>query len=518
MSLKGPDEIWFLMTENKNITIQKEEPDLYKRSIKGGYWVTVINVITQILGFAKSIIIFNFLFHNNLELIIVANLLMTILVSSTESGFQAALIQKRESIEEYLDTAWVIGILRGILLYTLVYFMAPLIVLVKVAPESSPLAIAVIRTIGIVFLIHAFGNVGIVKFNKELQFHKTFFLTIAGTLTDIVLSITLVLVYQSVWAYVAARLASAVVNLIMSYLLCSYRPRFHFIPKKAREMWKYGKWLFGGNIVGYLLSEGDDWFVWFFLGAEPLKLYRYAFRFSNMPVTHVTRTISQVSFPAYSKIQQDLPRLRNAYFKVLQVTAITSIPIAFLIFALGPDFIRLFLVEESHGMIPVVQILSFYGLLKSLGATRGPLFRAVGQPQTTWKLHCAGLILLCILIYPLTQIWGIIGTAVATSLMILFVNSIGIHKAKHILQCSIWDLRKPTYVPFVSSLFMYGIVAALRGIGDMQSFLSFASLLIISLFSYFFALWIMDSVCPSGIRAIIMEPFVKQKCILHRKN
>ena len=92
-------------------------------------------------------------------------------------------------------------------------------------------------------LIGGFQNIGTVYFQKELHFHKTFWLSMAGTLTDIVLSITLVLIYQSVWAYVVARLISVIVNLTMSYLLCSYRPRFHFIPQKARELWKFGKWI-----------------------------------------------------------------------------------------------------------------------------------------------------------------------------------------------------------------------------------------------------------------------------------
>ncbi len=311
---------------------QKEHPDLYKRSIKGGYWVFAIRLATQVLGFVKSIIVFNFLFNQNLELIIVANLLMAILTTSTESGFQAALIQKKEDIADYLDTAWVVGIVRGVLLFVLIYLVAPWFVSFRVAPEDMPLAVGVIRALGACFLIRAFQNIGIVYFRKELEFHKIFWLKMVGTITDIVLSIALVLIYKSVWAYVIARLAAAVVNLGMTYLFCPYRPRLRFVPEKARELWKFGKWLFGLKIIGYILNEGDDWFVWFYLGGGPLKLYRYAYRFANLPATHITSTISQVSFPAYSKIQHDLPRLREAYLKVLQMTALISVPTAFLIF------------------------------------------------------------------------------------------------------------------------------------------------------------------------------------------
>ena len=123
------------MTEIEK-TNQKEHPDLYKRSIKGGYWVFAIKAATQALGFVKSIIVFNFLFKANLELLIVANLLMAILTMSTESGFHAALIQKKEDITDYLDTAWVIDIVRGILLFALIYLIAPWFASFRVAPTS----------------------------------------------------------------------------------------------------------------------------------------------------------------------------------------------------------------------------------------------------------------------------------------------------------------------------------------------------------------------------------------------
>lgn len=499
------------MTETDNI-IQKEHPDLYKRSIKGGYWVFAIRFATQFLGFVKSIIIFNFLFSENLELIIVANLLIAVLNTFSQSGFRAALIQKKENIEEYLDTAWVIDILRGLFLFALIFFIAPFFASFRVVPEDIPLAISVIRAMGLCVLIGAFQNIGIVYFQKEMQFHKTFWLTMAGSITDIVLSITLVLVFKSVWGYVIARLITAVVNLTMTYLLCSYRPKFHFVPEKARELWQFGKWLFGFNIIGYLLNEGDDWFVWFYLGSGPLKLYRFAFQFSQMPDSHISSSIAQVSFPAYSKIQDDLPRLRQAYLKVLQITSLVSIPAAFLILTLSPDFVRLFLLEESHAMIPVIQILSLRSLMGSIGSTRGSLFRARGETKIIWKLHCIRLLILTVIIYPFTRNWGIIGTTIAMVTTSLFVNTIAIHKAKKALKCSVWDLRRPTFIPFVSSILMSLVFFLIRySFIKTISCLSFSLLLIISISSYFCFLWILDVIYPNGIQAIIREQFKSLK-------
>lgn len=59
-----------------------------------------------------------------------------------------------------------------------------------------------------------------------------------------------------------------------------------------------------------------------------LGFHLMAYRISNMPATEITHVISEVTFPAYSKLQDNLPSLRQAYLKVLQLTTFISIPLA----------------------------------------------------------------------------------------------------------------------------------------------------------------------------------------------
>ena len=484
---------------------QKEIPDLYKRSIKGGFWVFALQFSTQVMQLVKSIIVFNFLFNENLELIIVANMLMAVLKTFSESGFHAALIQKKENIESYLDTAWVIGILRGIILFTAMFFLAPLLVSFRVEPEKTELAIRVIRVLGLTFLISAFQNIGTVYFKKEMQFHKTFWLKMAAAITDITLSITLVLIYRSVWGYVIARLASTSVAFVLGYLLCPYRPKFHFIPEKAKKLWTFGRWVLGANIIGYLLDEGDDWFVWFFFPSPtPFKLYRYAYNFSNLPETHLNNIIDQISFPAYSKIQHDLPRLREAYKKILQATATVSIPVAFLIFSLGPDFIQLFLIEKSHDMIPIVQILALLGLIQSLGP--GALFRSTGNPHFMLYSQGTRLLLLTIIIYPFTYYWGIIGTAFSVVTVRVLVFPVIFFISCKVVQCRAWTLAKPLCFSFLAAIIMTATIMFLKIVViNSVTIPLFFILACTAAIVYLSTLFILDTLFHLGYRDILSE-------------
>jgi O-antigen/teichoic acid export membrane protein len=490
----------------------KEHPDLYRRSIKGGYWLFGLQVTTQFFDVIKSIIVFNFLFSENLELILVANLLMAILTASTESGFHAALVQKKENIEDYLDTAWVIGILRGGLLYLAIYFAAPLFASFRVEPEDVTLAISVIRAMGLCFLIRAFQNIGVVYFQKELQFDKSFWLTMAGTIADIVFSICFLLIYRSVWAVVAARLLSAVINLIMGYVLCSYRPKVHFVPQKARELWKFGKWLFVGNIIRYLLCEGDDWFVWFYLGPQPFTLYRYAYRFTNIPSSHISSTISRISFPAYSKIQHDIPRLREAFLKVFQITAVTAIPVAFLIFMLGSDFVRLFLVKESHAMIPLIKILAVAGLMASLEAAMNPLFRALGKPHKLAFFHSLRLVTLAIIIYPFGKLYSVQGVAFSTVLARIVILPYIVLCFSRLLRSFRWEMFKPLLFPTLSSCLMGATLFFSKRDGILdEGKISFFVAVLLGIVVYMSTLLIFDLFFKCGMLQILREQWSFKK-------
>jgi len=70
----------------------------------------------NLLGFGKTLIIANFFFLEDLGIISIV-LMMEVLSTFTETGFDAALVQKKENIHSYLNTAWTAGLINGIILF-----------------------------------------------------------------------------------------------------------------------------------------------------------------------------------------------------------------------------------------------------------------------------------------------------------------------------------------------------------------------------------------------------------------
>jgi O-antigen/teichoic acid export membrane protein len=484
----------------------KDHPDLYRKSIKGGYWVIFLRLTMIVLSFGKTFVIANFFNLENLGIISIALMMMEVLSTFTQTGFDSALIQKKGDIKDYLNTAWTAGLIKGVTLFLILYYAAPLLASIRVPEDKVSLTISILRVMSVCFLIRGIQNIGIIYFPKELDFRKVFTMTFASSMTDILLSLTFIYFFRSIWGVIAARMIAETIYCAGSYLLSAYRPRIHFEPAKARELWRFGKWIYGQSILGYLLEWGDNFFVWFYLGLPQLALYKYAYNFSTMPAAHIAQVVSTVSFPAYSKIQDDIPRLREAYLKIFKLTCFLAIPISFQILILGPDFVRLFLKEDLHPMTLAFQILALKGLLQTTGVTRGPLLTGMGRPNVNWHLQWIRLAILAVTIYPLTKMWGIVGTAVSTVLVSLLIKPFGFSIVHKMLKCAFWEHISPSIIPIFASCMMCLAIIGLKYLGAGAGYIMFFVQVVAGLLIYLLSLSIIDYYAKSGILKLAGEP------------
>ena len=434
---------------------------LSQRVVKGGAWVFALRIVSRGLGLVRLVILARILAPADFGLMGIALLAMATLDTFSQTGFNAALIQKKEDVESYLNSAWTITIIRGVVLFVVLYFSAPYVATFFKSPEAE----SIIRVIGFSILFQAFTNIGTIYFQKELEFNKQFTYQLSGTLADFIVSVSAALILRSVWALVLGLLAGNFVRFVASYLIHPYRPHLSSDLGKAKELFGFGKWVLGSSILIFLLTQGDDIFVGKLLGVTALGFYQLAYRISNMPATEITHVISQVTFPAYSKLQDDISRLKEAFLKVLQVTALLSFPIAGLIFILSSDFTKIFLGEKWMPMVPAMKALCIFGATRSINAALGPFFLGIGKPNILTKTSAIQLIVMIISIYPLTIKYGILGTSLAIIIPNFLVCIYLSKKIKDTLNFKFLHYFKHIFIPITGTISMVILLNAIQLLG-----------------------------------------------------
>jgi lipopolysaccharide exporter len=431
---------------------------LARKVLQGGFWVIAIRLAGGAFSFVRLMILARLLAPSDFGLLGLALLALSIFSTASLLGFQAALIQKKENVDQYLNTAWTIEMLRSFLLFLLVFLAAPLIASFFKNPEAARL----IRVLVFVFILRGASNIGTIHFSKQLEFHKQFYYSFFSSLIDMTVAIVCAFLLRNAWALVFGVLAGSTSSLVLSYVLCPYRPRWEMNLKKARELFSFGRWVWGSTTLAFLTTNGDDILVGRMLGTVALGFYQMAYRLSNTPATEITQVISQVTFPAYSKFQDNLPRVRESYLRVLGHTAFLACPLAALIFVLAEDFTRVFLGPKWLPVVLPAQVLVAAGLMRALVATAGPVFYAMGKPNTDTRWQMARLMALAVFIYPCTLRWGLAGASVAVLISTLVIT-LGLGgEIIRIIEYRFSSLMKTVLFPFLNGLMVAGVVQACK--------------------------------------------------------
>jgi PST family polysaccharide transporter/lipopolysaccharide exporter len=428
-----------------------------EQTVKSGAWLGAMNVASRALQIVMVIVLANLLSPKDFGLLGIGLLVLSGLENFSDLGLNSAVIQqKEENVDRYLDTMWTLQLARGAVLATVIVLIAPIVASVF----NEPRATDIVRLIALSPIFMALRNPGIVYFKKDLDFHLEFLYQMSGSVTRFAVSLAWALLSPTVWALVAGLVASEFVKTVFSYAGHGYRPWLSLDRERAGELINYGKWITGNSILYFLNSEGDDAIVGWLLSATALGFYQTAFRLSNAPATEVTQVISNVMFPAFSTLQDDLGALRDAYYRMLQVTMFVSFPMAFGIAAVADVFVLTFLGQEWAQMITVMKILAGYALLRSIGKTMSPLWKAIGRPDYITKVSLLRVVIAAILIIPATNAYGINGAGLVILGTYLFPTfPIDVYLAVTSIEGSYTRFARELAYPLIGSGAMYALVA-----------------------------------------------------------
>lgn len=379
-----------------------------KDAIKGISWIAALRVSTRAITLVRIAILARLLTPSQFGVFGIASLILAFLEVLTETGINVFLIQEEKEVK-YFNSAWLVSIVRGIVLTLIIIFLTPLIISFFNAPE----AYTVLLLIALVPFVRGFINPAIITLQKELQFKKEFYFRLIIFLFDSSIVSLTAFVSRNPLSFVWGIMAGALLEVILSFIFIRPTPRINIEGEKIKKIIHRGKWVTLSGIFTYLAQEGDNLVVGKFLGTGSLGIYQNAYKLSTLPISEITDVISKVVFPVYTKIARDRRRLLSAFRKTLLINSFAVIILSMILFILAEPIILALLGNRWEAAIPVVRILSIYGALRAIFGSVSPLYLAVGKQEYVASMTFARVLGLVIAIIPLTLQYGLIGAGYA---------------------------------------------------------------------------------------------------------
>ncbi len=473
-----------------------EKGSLSQKAARSGVWVLSGRFVSRLLTLTRSVVLARLLSPEDFGLFAIALLGLNVLEAFSQTGFEAALIHQHEDeVERYLDTAWVVQLTRCTLLGALLAATAPAIAAFFKMPTATPL----LRLVALGLGLRGATNIGLVYLRRDLEFRKQTFLQLATSVADIAVSVTAAVLLRNAVALALGFVAAQLVQLVLSFLIHSYRPRFHFVWSRSRELARYGKWVFSTRLINFLVQTLDTAVIGRMLDAGPLGLYNMASRLSGMAATEVTHVVSQVTFPAFAKVRDDRERLRAGVFRTVGLISTVTLPIAGGLFVLAPQAVRVVLGTQWEPMIPAFQLLLISGAMRSLTANFGSLFLAAGHPEIQSKASVLNLLVLGVSLVPLVGRYGILG-AVYGRLLTLVTQLYTWPRFLRLAGVRFSELGRVLASPVTAAGLGVVVVRVLQRRASIGGLAELVVMALVGAVSYIAALWALDRVFSSGHR------------------
>jgi O-antigen/teichoic acid export membrane protein len=374
--------------------------DLGRRVVKGARWVLIVRLASIATLWIVSIALARLLDRSEYGLAGMANIFITLLIVFQDSGLHAALIHRRERIEEAIDAAVVYAAVSCACLALVCLTAAPLVGAFFRNHEVTSL----VRGLALVFVFRGVSQVPQAILQRDLQFGRYAAVMLTGSVIQGVSAISLAIAGAGAWSPLVGSMALEGWCAVLMWPLSGIRPR----PRRAsyrtlRELLAYGRNLVGANVSNMIYAYVDNAVIGRNLGPASLGAYSIGYQAGKQPTTTLALASTQLVFPAYAHLQDDPARLRRAYLRSLRFLAVVSMPIGCTLAAVSTTFIHVVYGSRWHEAAPVLAIMAVTGLVLSVTAPMGEVMKALNRPATLFRLSALEAVVAVVavlLLYP----------------------------------------------------------------------------------------------------------------------
>ena len=384
--------------------------------ISGVRWTLLSTVIITILQLLQLAILARFLSPSDFGLMALVMVIISFSQLFFDMGISDAIIHKQNISKTQLSTLYWLNVLLGFTIFLIIVVIAPFIANFYNEQELTNLIIL----LSLSFIIEPFGRQFIVLWQKEMRFSEIAKIEIVSKTVSLITSIYFAYKGYGVYALVYGNLSAVSVKTIhLIYLgLKEYKPSFVFKLVEVKDLLVFGLYRVGAMLFNYFNSHLDIILIGKLLGIEAVGVYTVAKQLVIKPAQIVNPIISKVTFPAMSKIQNDVKILKNIYLKTINYLSSINFPIYMFFIIMAPEIVLIIFGEKWVNAIPIVQVLSIYAAIRSTGNPVGSLVLARGKANLEfwWNL---GLLFYIPLGIFLSSQWGLIGVSWGFVIMML---------------------------------------------------------------------------------------------------
>jgi teichuronic acid exporter len=484
---------------------------LKKKTISGLFWSFIDSFANLGIHFIIGIILARILSPIEFGLVGMLTIFIAVSQSFVNSGFSQALIRKKDPSQADYSTVFYFNLIIGVVCYLILFFCADLISRFFKEPQLKLL----VQVLGLSLVINAFAIIQQTILTRRIDFKLQTKISIISSVVSGFIGIGMALVGYGVWSLVIRTITMYAMTSILLWLWNRWKPILTFSIQSFKELFSFGSRLLVSGLIDTIYQNIYYLVIGKYFSAQELGFYYRADQFKMLPSSNLTTVIQRVSYPVLSSIKEDIPKLKEAYKKLIKSTMLICFVLMLGMAASARSMVLTLIGEKWEPCVIYLQMLCFVGMFYPLHALNLNMLQVQGRSDLFLKLEIIKKAL-AVPIVVFGVIWGI-------KIMIIgmiIINMIGYYLnsfwSGRFIGYSFLDQIKDIFPSFLLAASVSFVVFIVGLLIPLPSMSLFAVQLVIGVLLFFSVCEVFHFKDYIFIKEIVKDKFMKYRD--HDKN
>lgn len=334
------------------------KPDTLKeKTAKGLLWGGFSNGMQQVLNLLFGICLARILTPADYGMVGMLTIFSLIAGLLQESGFTAALANKKTIRHEDYNAVFWFSFLTGLLMYVILFFAAPLIADFYHQPALTSLS----RCVFLGFLISSTGTAHNAYLFRNMKVKENALISMWSLVISGITGVTMAFCGMAYWGLAMQGLVFVSCNTAGKWLFSGWRPTFEINLKPLKGMIGFSCKILGANIVTIINNNILTVLLGRFYTNKDVGLYNQANKWNMMGYSTIQGMINGIAQPTFHNVEDDRNRQVRVFRKMLRFTSFITFPCMFGLALTAPELITIAVTDKWAESAVMMQVICIGG-------------------------------------------------------------------------------------------------------------------------------------------------------------
>ncbi len=269
-----------------------------------------------------------------------------------QSGFNTALIQKRDSDDADFSSIFYLCLFVALICYVILYFSAPFIA----GFYGQEILTPVIRVISFTLFFGAASSVQNAYVCKTMRFKRFFYSSMGGVIGSGIVGVVLAYKGFGVWALVVQQLVKDVLVCLVLWLTVKWRPKLLFSFARVKSLFSFGWKLLCSSLLDTIFRNIYNLIVGRIYDSQILGYYNRGQQFPQVIASNLDGSIQSVMLPTLSANNDNVQEVKRITRRSISASAFILMPCMFGLAAVAEPLVRVLLTDKWLFCVPFLQL------------------------------------------------------------------------------------------------------------------------------------------------------------------